>query len=459
FYSAKTRMENILVKFPELSNIEPLIISQVCEEAKVYQSKALHVLLDLQQSYRQCWILQVTKRTAQMLLKFESISIIQLYETGMLEENEYTHILELIQKKLFVLEYETIRSPKKEFFPLISFSQSSYKLVFDLLLFQSLSDNDRLELQRLLENKREWFQPNQTLLRRNQFVINAYIIIRGIVESKHNRQTIIYYKLGNIIGIESLYTKQRLCSDSYQASALVEVYQLNNDLLTFLLDKNERIKRIIYDEIALHILINNYERFQLTINYYQLKTLLGRANMIVNNEEETKSIKLKQNQRLFLVTGLLNVQYDDPNTMARRSEPLPRRQKTQPPHFYQQQRSVTESRKIKDHIIVLEERNLNAPHLIEPTLLNVIYKLQPTSIAYIWSLDDELTVSTIPPFQLNFQTQSTEDVNLETLKSAYPHYSGDTVEFTAKRDSIHVTRPIMHSNHIQMIPAEIENSL
>ncbi|CAF1002914.1 unnamed protein product [Didymodactylos carnosus] len=65
----------------------------------------------------------------------------------------------------------------------------------------------------------------------------------------------------------------------------------------------------------------------------------------------------------------------------------------------------------------------------------------------------------IPPFQLNFQTQSSEDVSLETLRNAYPHYSDDIAEFTAKCDTVHVTRPIMHSNHIQMIPAEAENPL
>ena len=46
----------------------------------------------------------MTRRCAQMLLKYESIAIIQLYETGMLEENEYSHILELIENKLFSLE-------------------------------------------------------------------------------------------------------------------------------------------------------------------------------------------------------------------------------------------------------------------------------------------------------------------------------------------------------------------
>ncbi|CAF3343508.1 unnamed protein product [Rotaria sp. Silwood2] len=89
-------MDNIRLQFPELSNINERIMKEVCEEVKIYQLNAMHILLDLQQSYPLCWTMQMTRRCAQMLLKYESVAIIQLYEPGMLEENEYSHILELI---------------------------------------------------------------------------------------------------------------------------------------------------------------------------------------------------------------------------------------------------------------------------------------------------------------------------------------------------------------------------
>ncbi|CAF5123212.1 unnamed protein product, partial [Rotaria magnacalcarata] len=43
-----------------------------------------------------------------MLLKYESVAIVQLYETDMLNENEYANILKLIQKKLFYLESDHV---------------------------------------------------------------------------------------------------------------------------------------------------------------------------------------------------------------------------------------------------------------------------------------------------------------------------------------------------------------
>ena len=71
FHSAKTRLDNIRVEFPELSNIHGRIMKEVCDEVKMYQLNAMRVLLDLQQSYRLCWIIQMTRRCAQMLLKYE----------------------------------------------------------------------------------------------------------------------------------------------------------------------------------------------------------------------------------------------------------------------------------------------------------------------------------------------------------------------------------------------------
>ena len=102
-------MDNIRLQFPELSNLSERIMNEVCEEVKMYELNAMYVLFDLQQSYRLCWIIQMTRRCTKMLLKYESIAIIQLYETGMLKESEYSHILELIENKLFSLEYGNIK--------------------------------------------------------------------------------------------------------------------------------------------------------------------------------------------------------------------------------------------------------------------------------------------------------------------------------------------------------------
>ncbi|CAF1431321.1 unnamed protein product, partial [Adineta ricciae] len=109
FHSAETRMDNILVLFPELITIDEQIMNEVCHEAKQYQLNAARVLHHLRKSYQLCWTAQMTKRCAQMLLKHQSIAIIHLYETGILDDNEYAHICKLIENKIFSLEYGKIQ--------------------------------------------------------------------------------------------------------------------------------------------------------------------------------------------------------------------------------------------------------------------------------------------------------------------------------------------------------------
>ena len=119
------------MNFPELANLNEQMMNEVYKEVHKYQFSAMHILLDLQKSYRPCWILHMTRRCAQMLLKYESIAIIQLYETGMLEENEYSHILELIEKKLFTLEYGSVKMFNK--------GEKKLRKPFDLIPFLSNS--------------------------------------------------------------------------------------------------------------------------------------------------------------------------------------------------------------------------------------------------------------------------------------------------------------------------------
>ncbi|CAF1677041.1 unnamed protein product, partial [Adineta ricciae] len=64
FHSTKTRLDNIGLQFPELGNLNERIMDEICDEAKTYQINAMYILLDLKQSYRLCWIVQMTRRCA-----------------------------------------------------------------------------------------------------------------------------------------------------------------------------------------------------------------------------------------------------------------------------------------------------------------------------------------------------------------------------------------------------------
>ena len=104
------------------------------------QLRATLVLHDCQQSYKNCWTIEMTTRCAQMLLKYESVAIVELYETGMLNENEFTHILQFIQKKLFHLEYgHSIDVPK------IHLHREQDNPLDNLSLFNDLSDQERTQ--------------------------------------------------------------------------------------------------------------------------------------------------------------------------------------------------------------------------------------------------------------------------------------------------------------------------
>lgn len=293
FHSTRTRIDQIQQQFPELANINRDMWNKVCEETHFYHLTASYILLDLQQSYKLCWQIHMTKRCAQILLKYESKMITQLYETGMLGHTIHSHISELIDKKLLKLEFYRVSIPKGNLKPIED--------VFDLLpMFQSLPTEEKLRWQTILKSKHRWFQPNEILLKKDQTVSTAYLIARGIVEC--NIDSIpIYYRSGNIVGIDVLFSQNYLLNGTYFVSGgLFEGYTIDEQLLHQFLN-NDYLAPSIYREIALHVLGNNYQT-DLKLNRLQLKLLLHeRAKFYRKMSQST--IHLDENQRLLILAG------------------------------------------------------------------------------------------------------------------------------------------------------------
>ena len=389
-------MDNIRCQFPELSNMNERIMTEVCNEVKLYQLNALHILRDLQQSYRLCWTAQMTRRCAQMLLKYESIAIIQLYETGMLEENEYSHILKLIESKLFSLEYGNVKMPENQ--------KRMLKNSFDLIpYFESFSPTEKQQWKSLMKSKHKWFLPDSVLLEKDQKVSTAYLIVRGTVQCKHT-----YYKCGNIIGIDALVSGKTLSYGNYRANGgLVETYLIDSVLLNALLS-NEKISRSIYNEIALHTIMNNYQK-SLHLNDLQLKMLLNEKVVFYKDKSEF-SIHLEKKQRLLLLSGTIKCCSNKDETTL--------------------------------HSVYF---NL----LTSPT----VYQLNSSSIVYTWTPEDEIYCLNNKKVNANLSTENNQAMSAEPF---YPHYLGDSIEFTPRRHSLLMTRPIDNPANLQLIPSEIE---
>ncbi len=261
----------------------------------------------------------MTKRCAQMLLKYESKTIEELYKTGILGETEYSHISELIDKKLFDLEFYRVKIPKDHL--------KLIKNAFDLLLlFRSLPNNEKEHWQTIMNSKHRWFQPDQILIKKGQRVFNAYLIVRGIVECTIDTMP-IYYRSGNIIGIDVLFAQnftihgtssvssepsETYCIDALLpqnstacvtysvCGGLLEAYRINTALLNDLLN-DETLAPSIYHQIALHLL-SNYYQARLKLNRLQLKLILHERAQFYSKQPE-KSIQFKDNQRLFILKG------------------------------------------------------------------------------------------------------------------------------------------------------------
>lgn len=409
FHSAQTRMENMLKKFPEFANIDSHLIGNVLDEAKMLQLRSSLVLQDLLQSYKNCWTMEMTKRCAQMLLKYESVTIVQLYETGMLNEHEYTHILKFIQKKLFELEYGYVtRIPK------IHLIREQEEFFSNLSLFTDLSTEEKYQYKDLLESHRKWFQPGEILLRKDHAVSEAYFILRGIVECSEDLLTC--YRSGHIIGIELLSKENLLYSTrTYRAeSSIVEVYAIDWPLMQIFLS-NKKILRLIYNEIALHTLINMYRQPIHLLNYAQIKVLLDEHAKFYRTEidDEPSTIRLKRNERLFLLQGTIQREDDD--------------------------------------------ELLNSPQIITVNhATNFQLNVDQSCVAYAWSLENEQEcLQIVRSFTTSFRmTDSSEMKQDATI--VYPTYSGYTPDFIPQHHSlIQVAKSAANASNIQLIPMEI----
>ena len=362
-------------------------MNQLCAEVKLFQFQAEQILDDLKECYQVCWKTQMTRRCAQMLLKYESVSIIQLYETGILDSKEYSHILQLIEKKLFVLEYGTI--VHRQFLHVDPFDQ--------LLFFQSFTSAEKLHWKAILHPTHRWFQPKTLLIEKNQRVNTAYLILRGLVESTNEKRD-IFYRSGSIIGIDCLFEGNALANERYSSAAcLLEVYQIDFLLLNRLL-ANENIARLIYDQIAERRLSTKF-REQFSFTSKQWRSLLTEKSLFYRTTSNL-SIDLDLNHRLFLLSGRIS----------------------------------------HDEIVF---HSMQFHRITHPA----VYQFDLSSIVYLWTSDDEfsLTEPTCPP-QSRRQSQG----------ALYPNYVGDSIEFTPRRHSLSMTRPIDNLSHLQFIPAEID---
>ncbi|CAF1315533.1 unnamed protein product [Rotaria sordida] len=389
FHSARTRMDNIQKQFPELANIDERIWHEVCQETHFYHLTASYILLDLQQSYEVCWRIHMTKRCAQILLKYELKTITELYETGMLGNTVYSHILELIEKKLFNLEFYRVQMPKGH--------KKAIEDAFDLLpIFQSLPLNEKTHWQTIMKAKHRWFQPDKILLRKSQRVFTAYLIVRGIVECKMDTMP-IYYRSGNIVGIDALFSQNVTEHGTYFVSGgLLEAYSIDAGLLDQFLN-DENLAPSIYREIALHLLSNKYQA-RLKLNRLQLRLLVHERAKFYWKQSEI-SIQLKENQRLFILAG---------NVI----------------HLLNGQNNKYDS-------IQLQIFDTEAEIL-----------LNPSTVAYSWTDNDEEFCIKNTNLSVHFPLQTSGLLSTELL---YPGYSGKTTQFIKRQFSASLSDDVIDS--------------
>lgn len=411
FHSAKSRMENLLNKFPEFANIDNIIMHRVLTEAKMLQIRASLVLHDLQHSYRNCWTIEMTKRCAQMLLKYESVAIVQLYETGMLNENEYAHILKLIQKKIFHLEYgHFVGIPK------IYVNEEQDNPFNNISLFADLTEDEKFHFKRLLAPRHKWFQPGEVLLRQGYITLEAYLIVRGIVESSEDLLTC--YRSGHIIGIDALFDKSSSVSHrTYKAEgSIVEAFSIDEYMLKMLLS-NPKLTRLVYNEIALHLLINMYRQPINLLNYAQIKALLDQHAIFYQSDiqVDVMTIPLKRTERLFLLKGTVQREDDD--------------------YFLEGPQLVTVNRSTSFHC-----------------------SLDQLCIAYRWTVKDEQECLQIArSFTNSFRFSNPNDIE-RSPSMAYPFCSSYTTQITPQYHSlIQVARSAACTSNTGLIPMEIVN--
>ena len=324
----------------------------------------------------------MTKRCAQMLLKYQSVTIVQLYETGMLNENENNQILQFIQKKLFQLEYGVIME-----LPKIYFNREQDDPFNNLPLFMNLSSYEKAQVKELLQSHRKWFQPGETLLRQGYSISEAYLIVRGIVECSEDPLTC--YRSGHIIGIDLLFNNiSALSNRTYRAeSSIVEAYAIDEPLLRVFLS-NFKMIRSIYNEIALHILINMYRQPIHLLNYAQINVLLDQYALFYCHgidDDDLAGLQLRRNERLFLLIGKIQREDDD--------------------YF------------------------IEGPQLITVHQLTRFYfTAHQPYVAYTWTLNnEEECLRIVRSFTASFEMNDLNEVK-PNRSMAYPSYSGYTAE-------------------------------
>lgn len=365
-------MENIGVQFPEIASLNQNIWNEVYQETNFYHQMATCILADLQRSYRKCWRMHMTKRCAQMLLKYESTAIGELYKTGILDETERSHILDLIEEKLFELEFFRVKMPQGQL--------KAIENAFDLLtLFRSTPNHEKLMWKTLLKPKHEWFQPEKILIRKDQRISTGYLIVRGIVQCQLDTQT-INYRSGNIIGVEILYSQEWTTRGIYSVTGgLLEAYRIDTILLNQLIN-DVNLAPSVYCEIAFQMLSNIYQDY-VTWNRLHLKLLLQNKAKLYMKRDGTV-IPLKKYDRLLLLAGTVNYSLHGHNFMHKSIE------------F-----------KVFD---------------FQTDLL-----LHDSTIAYIWTADDEMYFAKMRQTSVPLQMSAFEAVsnNLE-----YPSYADSTAE-------------------------------
>ena len=400
FHSAQARLDKIQIDFPELTNIDKRIWHQIMDEMHLYHLTATYILLDLKQSYNICWRIHMTKRGAQMLLKYESNLIKELYKTGVLDETEHSHISELIEKKFFELEFHRVRLPKGQF--------EAIENPFDLLqLFQSLPDDQKENWRTIIKSKHRRFQPDDILLKEDQPVFNAFLIVRGVVQCQIDTMP-IYYRSGNIIGVDVLFARNSTIHDasptskverSYSIHALfsqtltaygtysvcgglLEAYHINVVLLHQLLN-DDNLAPSIYREIALHLL-SYYYQSRLKMNRLQLKLILHKRSKFFWRQPE-KSVQFKENQRLFILSGYVM-------------------------HLSNDQNNKYDAIRLK----------------IFDTETQVMFN--PSTVAYSWTDDDEVSFDQDTHLAADFSTPTFTSISSDLFYPGYPNKMTDHPE-------------------------------
>ncbi|CAF1128818.1 unnamed protein product [Rotaria sordida] len=213
----------------------------------------------------------------------------------------------------------------------------------------------------------------------NQRVFTAYLIVRGIVECKMDTMP-IYYRSGNIVGIDALFSQNVTEHGTYFVSrGLLEAYSIDAGLLDQFLN-DENLAPSIYREITLHLLSNKYQA-RLKLNRLQLRLLVHERAKFYWKQSEV-SIQLKENQRLFILAG-------------------------------------------------------NVIHLLNDEIL-----LNPSTVAYSWTDDDEEFCIKDTNLSVHFPLQTSGLLSTELL---YPGYSGETTQFIERQFSASLSDDVIDS--------------